>query len=133
MASRKITKQEQTAEQKRIAELEAQIAKLTADNSASWVPGWDRIEDDDYSDSRWKRTLPDKSAGEVVFAVKGDFVACFPNLRFSKGRPIPGFGGKRERWIGKDGKGGLRAYFKSKEFDADLVAVLKLAKETAKA
>ena len=64
--------------------------------------------DKKYNVKKWTRVLPDKG-GEIVWELKHNgFLACKPNLRFSKGgaggkrSPIPGFGGDDDQWTAYD-------------------------------
>lgn len=125
--SRKITAAENNDDKARIAALEAQIAALIADKQGE-QPGFYDRGGDDYCEEKWERILDDEG-GTVVFQIKADgYISCQPNLRFHNGKPIPGFGGKESRWLGADGKGGLRAYFRGPDFTSDIVAMVRLAK-----
>lgn len=129
--SRKITADEQNDDKARIAALEAQLAALVAEKQGEEPGLYDRG-GDEYCEEKWERILAD-DGGSVVFQIKADgYITCLPNLRFHNGKPIPGFGGKESRWLGSDGKGGLRAYFRGADFNSDIVAMVKLSREVVK-
>lgn len=93
-------------------------------------PGLYPEETDKWCVAKWTRILPG-DGGEIVFTVKkSGYIDCQPNLRFSKNRPIPGFGGDEHRWAA------YAAYFRGADFVADLKVCVaesrKITKKTAK-
>ena len=89
---------------------------------------------DEYCLAKWTRILEDGTT--IVYAVKWNDSKNRPwihsdiNLRFNKGRPIPGFGGDEDFWLGDSG---LRKYHKSADYDSDLKIVCAAARKIAAA
>jgi hypothetical protein len=87
---------------------------------------------DEYCLAKWTRILGDGTT--IVYAVKWNDAKNRPwihsdvNLRFNRGRPIPGFGGDEDFWLGESG---LRKYHKSAAYDSDLKTVCEAARKIA--
>lgn len=93
------------------------------------------VEDaDEYCLAKFTRIL--ENGTTIVYAVKWNDAKNRPwihsdiNLRFNKGRPIPGFGGDEDFWLGDSG---LRKYHKSADYDSDLKTVCAAARKIAAA
>ena len=78
-------------------------------------PGWYPDEDgDDYNFAIGERILPE-DGGTVRWEIRPDgYINCHINLRFHHKKPIPGFGGKRSRWVV------YKDYFRGANFIEDL-------------
>ena len=114
--------------EKRVKELEAQIAKK---GTADKAPGWheDIKHDPQYETAKRLRVLESKNGNRyhvmwIAKQSKGEaYLDCQIDLRFGNyGKPIPGFGGDREKWATLD------EYFQCEDYRDDRAAMLKLLK-----
>lgn len=98
------------------------IAAKHLPKTAGFKDETSKMTDDDrkYASHQFRRILP--TGEEIVWSVKhSGFLQCLPDLRFSNGKSIPGFGGDEKRWEA------YSRYFSGAEYKADLRIVLPLA------